>query len=280
MALFALRQMPHRDSGFSPLDLAYGFQVRGHLDLVYLGWLEETCEGVPVTKWVDSLQRRISELTDLSVARRKKGNDRHREKLNSGRSDRALKEEELVLMKVPGRSGAFQSSWEGPFKVKESEVGNIRKVSNSLGEESCMGYNEGQLQEVLSEFSDTFKDTPGCCLTTDCNIELEWDAVPVNLPVRRVPFNIRGGVKDALTRMVDDGVIEPVRDSRWCSPIVPVRKPDGSIRVCVDYRAVNEVTPLVRHYMPTLDELLERAGGLWCPVDPGPNNRVPPGENG
>ncbi len=144
---------------------------------------------------------------------------------------------------------------------EESEVGNIRKVSNSLGEESCMGYNEGQLQEVLSEFSDTFKDTPGCCLTTDCNIELEWDAVPVNLPVRRVPFNIRGGVKDALTRMVDDGVIEPVRDSRWCSPIVPVRKPDGSIRVCVDYRAVNEVTPLVRHYMPTLDELLERAGG-------------------
>ncbi len=44
MTLFVLRQIPHKDSGLSPLDLVYGFQVRDPLDLVYLGWLEETCD--------------------------------------------------------------------------------------------------------------------------------------------------------------------------------------------------------------------------------------------
>ncbi len=53
--------------------------------------------------------------------------------------------------------------------------------------------------------------------------------------------------------MVADGVIEEAEDSAWCSPIVPVKKPDGSVRVCI-------VTPMVKHYMPILNELLDRAG--------------------
>ncbi len=107
IALFALRQMPHRDSGLSPFDLVYGFQVRGPLDLIYLGWLDEACEGVPISKWVDTLQQRIAELTDLSVAQRKLGKDKQRESLNRNRVNRVLKEDELVLMKVPGRNGAL-----------------------------------------------------------------------------------------------------------------------------------------------------------------------------
>ncbi len=52
-----------------------------------------------------------------------------------------------------------------------------------------------------------------------------------------------------------------VDNTSWCSPIVPVKKLDGTVRVCVDYRAVNDRTLLMRHYMPTLDELLDKAGG-------------------
>ncbi len=42
---------------------------------------------------------------------------------------------------------------------------------------------------------------------------------------------------------------------------MPVVKPDGSVRVCIDYRGLNGVTPLRGHYMPTLEDLLDRAGG-------------------
>ncbi len=79
LALFSLRQTPHRDSGLSLFDLVYGFNVRGPLDLVYSGWVEDVCEGVPITKWIDNLQQRVAELTDLSVCKRKQGKDKQRE---------------------------------------------------------------------------------------------------------------------------------------------------------------------------------------------------------
>ncbi len=77
LAFFALRQTPHQDSGLSPFDLVYVFNVRGPLDVVYLGWVEDVCEGVAVSKWIETLQDRLQELTDLSVARRKRA--KHRE---------------------------------------------------------------------------------------------------------------------------------------------------------------------------------------------------------
>ena len=42
--------------------------------------------------------------------------------------------------------------------------------------------------------------------------------------------------------------------------MVPVRKPDGSVRICVDYRELNAITPLRRHWLPSLQEILDKAG--------------------
>ena len=48
--------------------------------------------------------------------------------------------------------------------------------------------------------------------------------------------------------------------SPWVSPVVPVPKPDGSVRVCIDYRRLNAVTVGDPYYMCTLEEILERVG--------------------
>ena len=45
------------------------------------------------------------------------------------------------------------------------------------------------------------------------------------------------------------------------SPCVPVVKPDGKVRLCVDYRHLNQVAPQIQQVIPTLDDVLERAGG-------------------
>ena len=49
--------------------------------------------------------------------------------------------------------------------------------------------------------------------------------------------------------------------SPWASPIVPVPKDDGTVRVCVDFRRLNELTEGDPYYMVTLEEILERVGG-------------------
>ena len=56
--------------------------------------------------------------------------------------------------------------------------------------------------------------------------------------------------------MQSQGVIEPSH-SPWASPVVMVRKKDGSLRFCIDYRKLNEVTRKDSYPLPRVDDLLD-----------------------
>ena len=57
--------------------------------------------------------------------------------------------------------------------------------------------------------------------------------------------------------MVKSGTLVPSQ-SPWLSAMVPVRKPDGSIRLCIDYRHLNSVTQPDPYMMPRVQDLLDR----------------------
>ncbi|TKS64962.1 Retrovirus-related Pol polyprotein from transposon 412 [Collichthys lucidus] len=75
----------------------------------------------------------------------------------------------------------------------------------------------------------------------------------------RLPEHKRKVIQAELEAMLKMGVIEESH-SAWCSPIVLVVKKDGSIRFCVDYRKVNDVSQFDAYPMPRVDELLDRLG--------------------
>ncbi len=132
LALFTLRQMPHSDTSLSPFDLVYG-SVRGPLDSVYKGWKGDFCQGVDVSKWVQTLQDRL-ELLHNSCTVRMEAKDKQREKLNVKRSDMRLKVEDKVFMKIPGWSGEFQCAWKDPYSVVEAlSCVNYRVTGQSVG---------------------------------------------------------------------------------------------------------------------------------------------------
>ena len=75
-----------------------------------------------------------------------------------------------------------------------------------------------------------------------------------------MPFMVREEIARQLRNMQRDGVIQP-SNSPWSSPVVMVRKKDGSHRFCVDYRELNSVTKADTFPLPRIDDLLDQLGG-------------------
>ena len=80
--------------------------------------------------------------------------------------------------------------------------------------------------------------------------------MPIKQPVRRPPFHLRAEAQKEVNKMLDHGVIEP-SDSPWASPVVLVRKKDGSLRYCIDYRKLNNITRKDSYPLPRIDESLD-----------------------
>jgi len=113
-----------------------------------------------------------------------------------------------------------------------------------------------------------FSDVPGKCKVGECSIKVKDGSEVVNLPPRQIPFRVREKVEVEIEKMLKAGVIVP-SSSEWNSPVVPVKKPDGTIRICIDYRELNNITPLRRHWLPSLQEILDRVGncGVMSKLD-------------
>ena len=89
------------------------------------------------------------------------------------------------------------------------------------------------------------------------------DSVSKRQRARRMPFAVCTEVAKQLQMMQETGVIQP-SSSPWASPIVVVRKKDGSHRLCVDYRQLNFVTKPDSYPLPRIDDLLDQLGQSHC----------------
>uniref|UniRef100_A0A1X7U3D0 Reverse transcriptase domain-containing protein n=1 Tax=Amphimedon queenslandica TaxID=400682 RepID=A0A1X7U3D0_AMPQE len=59
--------------------------------------------------------------------------------------------------------------------------------------------------------------------------------------------------------MIESGIIEP-STAEWSSPIVLVGKKDGTVRLCVDYRRLNELLTMDAYPIPRVDDIIDRVG--------------------
>ena len=84
-----------------------------------------------------------------------------------------------------------------------------------------------------------FSKKLGKCRKTKAGITLKADVKPVFHKPRPLPFSMKQKVKDELDRLVNMGVLEAINFATWAAPIVVVNKPNGTIRICGDFRALN-----------------------------------------
>ena len=75
-------------------------------------------------------------------------------------------------------------------------------------------------------------------------------------------FSLREKIKQDLDRLEKPGTIQPVQYSEWATPVVPVTKQDGTVRICGHYKLiVNKVSKLDAYPIPKLDDLYTKLAG-------------------
>ena len=119
-----------------------------------------------------------------------------------------------------------------------------------------------RLVELLQSYSDVFALDPselGVTSVVQHSIHT-GEHRPTRQPVRRMPFSLRPQVDKLVQEMLTQGVIEPSA-SPWASPVVLVRKKDGTMRFCVDYRRLNSITKLDEFPLPRIDDTLDVLAG-------------------
>ena len=114
----------------------------------------------------------------------------------------------------------------------------------------------------ISKYPNVFSGKVGLLNTHQIKLHIDTRIKPVQQKLRPVPFHLRQPVEREIKTMLEEGLIEPIQGpTPWVSPIVPVPKPDGSVRICTDARAANKAISRERHLTPTIDELVVRLNG-------------------
>ena len=154
----------------------------------------------------------------------------------------------------------------GPTTLQASDDSLWEMVTRRGDEGVSLDLNQQeQLFAVLKQHRKAFAAGPGDCGRTDQvrhRIQTP-NCAPVRQAPRKLPAGLREEARQALTDMLERNVVSPSQ-SPWSSPVVLVRKRDGSARFCVDYRKVNALTTKDAYPLPRIDETLDTlSGAKW-----------------
>lgn len=152
---------------------------------------------------------------------------------------------------------------ETPFQVLTAHSADAQELE-SLCELSHLSEDERALViEVLLKHADVLSrgdSDIGLVRQTEHKIILQ-DHTPIYSKPRRLPEPVAAEIDKQCRELLEMDIIEKSA-SPWSSPIVPIRKPDGTIRLCVDYRHLNQVTKADRFPMPNLLDMVYGLNGM------------------
>ena len=114
---------------------------------------------------------------------------------------------------------------------------------------------------LFQEFSDVFaweySDLKGFDpQLAQHTIELESTAKPIRQKQRPINPRLEPLMQKEVFRLIESKIIFPIKHTSWVANLVPVRKKNGELRLCVDFRDLNKVSLKDKHPLPSMEKIL------------------------
>jgi hypothetical protein len=121
---------------------------------------------------------------------------------------------------------------------------NPQNVNLGLG---CSHFERTTFIKLLKQYKDVFAWSYDDLKTFDTSviqhtIPMLSEEKPVQQKLRKIYPNLETQIKNELNKLLKANIIFPVRHSKWVSNLVPVRKNNGDIRICIDFRNLNRAS--------------------------------------
>lgn len=144
-------------------------------------------------------------------------------------------------------------AWLRSLRIESVEIKNYLLNLNELDTANL-------ITELSTQFPNVFSPGLGTC-TKKMHLRLK-DKIPVYQKARNLPLALRLPVENELNRLVAEGTIYKVEHSDYGTPIVPVIKKNGEIRICGDYKVtINKKLTRDPYPMPRIEELFAALSG-------------------
>jgi hypothetical protein len=120
--------------------------------------------------------------------------------------------------------------------------------------------SQGSEVPVVNKFPDVFpEELPG--MPPDRDVEFLTELKPSTSPIYKTPYRMvtpeLAELKEHIKELLEKGFIHP-SSSLWGAPVIFVPKKDGTQRLCVDYRSLNEVTVKNKYLLPRIDDMFDQ----------------------
>ena len=179
---------------------------------------------------------------------------------------KAGKREELLFL-VHVREAEDDAASHARERQAHHAVGNAPADGVGTGEGSTSDglLPEWWVQDLLGRYRDVFPDELPAGLPPDRGVGHTIPIIPGSKPPSRPLYRLSPLEMEEVKRQVKDllakGLIEPSK-SPYGAPILFVQKKDGTLRMCVDYRALNKITVRNQYPLPRIDDLLDCLSGV------------------
>ena len=154
----------------------------------------------------------------------------------------------LILEK--GSNPIFGRDWLSTFKLAWKDI-------HSICTSASQAPSDQRIKALISDFSEVFSEGIGTVKGITGNLTLKEEAKPKFCKARTVPYAFKDKVEREIDNLENQGIITKVHSSDWATPIVPVVKSNGDIRICGDFKTtVNPSLDVEQYTLPRMEDML------------------------